>query len=124
MPFSAGLLAGVRLATEPAASDEEQIEAAFKAAVETFPRPDQDPDRHELMANLYERGLREEESKQGYARAGLLDIECKRDPRAESYAYEPFEVDNASESTIAAFQAGLLAGARLLALGYVERASQ
>jgi hypothetical protein len=121
MPFSAGLVAGIRLASEPASSDE-QIEAAFKAAVKNFPRPDQQPDRHDEMAHLYEQGLREEESKQGYSRASLLDIECKRDPRAESYAYQPFEVDNASESTIAAFQAGLLAGARLLALGDVQRA--
>jgi hypothetical protein len=50
----------------------------------------------------------------------LLDIECKRDPRVEDYVYRSFDIDNASEYTIAAFQAGLIAGARLLRWGHIE----
>jgi hypothetical protein len=122
MPFSAGLVAGVRLVQDPNC-DQKDIEEAFASAVENFPRPELERERHDEMADLYERGLREAEIKMQYDRTKLLDFECSRDPRATDYIYEPFhtfEMDNASEFTIAAFQAGLIAGARLLTLGHVQ----
>ena len=119
-PFTAGLVAGVRLASEPDGDDGE-TESAFQTAMQDFPRPEVDRVRHDDMAERYETRLRSEEGKQGYDRKKLLDIESRRDPRVEGYVNGSLRGDNISKAVIGAFTAGLVAGSRLLVLGHVER---
>jgi hypothetical protein len=119
MPFSAGLIAGIRLAAEPA-GDEGAVQEGFRVAVRDFPRPELDPDRHKKMSASYGDALNETETAIQSDRMRLLAMECKRDPRAEDYLYQRARIDSLSEFTIGAFQAGMIAGARLVALGYAQ----